>query len=111
MLLYGAAGLGVLFLAYQLVLSLFEVARIHTFTIVVFTLGIGLIGIAIGVMNYSRQKKKNISPKKIALDYLTELYQVRYKFKSKISIDFMGVKETKISLRINGETIEKMIRY
>lgn len=109
-ILYSLAGIGVLGICYLLILSLFRIARIHTFTIVVFCIGIGFFGTAIGVLNYSRRKRQIISPKKQILDSLTELYNIRYQFDSKISTDIMGIKETKIELRLNGEKIEKIYR-
>ncbi|WP_405384373.1 hypothetical protein [Maribacter sp. LLG6340-A2] len=108
---YSLIGVGVLGICYLLIISLFRLARIHTFTIAVFCIGIGFFGIAIGALNYSRRKRKIISPKKRNLDILTELYNVRYEFDSKISTDIMGIKETKINLRLNGEKIEQTYRY
>ena len=108
---YSLIGIGVLGICYLLIISLFRLARIHTFTIVVFCIGIGFFGTAIGALNYSRRKRKIISPKKQTLDKLTELYNIRYQFDSKISTDIMGVKETKINLRLNGEKIEQTYRY
>ena len=108
---YSLLGIGVLGICYLLIISLFRLARIHTFTIAVFCVGMGFFGIAIGVLNYSRRKRQLISPKKQILDDLTLLYNVRYQFDSKTSTDFMGVKETKINLRLNGEKIEKTYRY
>ncbi len=108
---YGLLGIGVLGLCYLLIISLFRLARIHTFTIVVFCVGMGFFGIAIGVLNYSRRKRQLISPKKQILDKLAELYNIRYQFDSKISTDIMGIKETKVNLRLNGEKIEKTYRY
>ena len=108
---YSLLGIGVLGICYLLIISLFRLARIHTFTIVVFCVGMGFFGIAIGVLNYSRRKRQLISPKKQILDDLTSLYNVRYQFDSKTSTDFMGVKETKINLRLNGEKIEKTYRH
>ncbi|WP_422351132.1 hypothetical protein [Flagellimonas sp.] len=110
-ILYSLAGIGVLGICYLLVISLFRLARIHTFTIVVFCIGMGLFGTAIGVLNYSRRKRRIISPKKEILDKLADLYNIRYQFDSKISTDVMGIKETKITLRLNGENIEKTYRY
>ena len=101
--LYSLIGIGVLGICYLLIISLFRLARIHTFTIVVFCIGMGFFGIAIGVLNYSRRKKQLISPKKQTLDRLAELYNIHYQFDSKISTDLMGIKETKINLRLNGE--------
>lgn len=108
---FSLIGVGVLGICYLLIISLFRLARIHTFTIAVFCIGIGFFGIAIGALNYSRRKRQIISPKKQILDKLTELYNVRYQFDSKISTDIMGIKETKITLRLNGEKIDKTYRY
>jgi len=109
--LYWLMGIGVLGICYFLVISLFRLAMVHTVTISILCVGIGLFGIGIGALNYSRRKRKIISPKKRNLDILTELYNVRYEFDSKISTDIMGIKETKINLRLNGEKIEQTHRY
>tara|TARA_R110000744_G_C19109611_1_gene534571 strand:- start:108 stop:650 length:543 start_codon:yes stop_codon:yes gene_type:complete len=108
---YSLIGIWVLGICYLLIISLYRLARIHTFTIAVFCIGIGFFGIAIGALNYSKRKRQIISPKKQTLDKLTELYNIRYQFESKISTDIMGVKETKINLRLNGEKIEQTYRY
>lgn len=108
---YSLVGIGVLGLCYFLITSLLRFERIHTFTIVVFCIGFGFLGIAIGVLNYSSRKRELISPKKQILDQLVKLYNIRYQFHSKITTDLMGVKETKIVLRLNGEKIEKISRY
>ena len=86
-----------------------RVALFHTVTIMIFSIGIGIIGI--GTLNYSMRKRNTITPKKFSLDKLTELYNVRYEFSSEASTDIMGIKETKIKLRINGEKIEKVSRF
>ncbi len=108
---YSLIGVGVLGICYFLIISLFRLARIHTFTIAVFCIGIGFFGIGIGALNYSKRKRQIISPKKQTLDKLTELYNIRYQFDSKISTDVMGIKETTINLKLNGEKIEKTYRY
>lgn len=109
MILYGLIGLGVLFICYYLMTILNRVALFHTVTIMIFSIGIGIIGI--GTLNYSMRKRNTITPKKFSLDKLTELYNVRYEFSSEASTDIMGIKETKIKLRINGEKIEKVSRF
>jgi hypothetical protein len=108
---YGLIGLAVLYLCYYLSFKLLELGVFHTGTIVIFVIGIFIVGIGFGTLNYSRQKSNVSSPKKINLDMLTELYQIRYLFESNISTDVMGIKETKIKLIVNGETIEKVSRY
>ena len=111
MILYGLIGLGVLCICYYLINKLYRIALIHTGTIAIFSIGIGIIGIGIGAINYSRQKRNAIAPKKSNLDKLTELYNVKYEFKSQTSTDIMDVTETKIELRLNGEKIEKVNRF
>lgn len=111
MIFYGLIGLAVLYFCYYLSFKLLELGIFHTGTIVIFVIGIFIVGIGIGTLNYSRQKSNVSLPKKINLDILAELYQIRYHFESNISTDVMGVKETKIKLRVNGETIEKVSRH
>ena len=111
MVFYGLIGLAVLFACYYITMTLLNLGAFHTGSIIIFVVGVLIIGIGIGALNYSRQKRSIISPKKANLDILSELYRIRYDFDAKISTDIMGIKETKIKLRINGETVEKLIRY
>lgn len=111
MIFYGLIGLAVLYFCYYLSFKLLELGVFHTGTIVIFAIGLTILGIGIGSLNYSRQKSNVSSPKKNNLDKLTELYHIRYQFESNISTDVMGIKETNIKLRVNGETIEKVSRY
>ncbi len=108
---YGVIGIGVLALCYYISIKFLELGYFHTGTIVIFAIGLTVIGSGIGAMNFSSSKKAIANPKKEQLDAVLDLYHKRYDFESEISTDMMGVKETKIKLRIDGETIEKTSRY
>lgn len=111
MVFYGLIGITVLFLCYYLSIKFLRLGILHSGTIVIFSIGLGIIGAGIGTLNYSKQKRNAISPKKINLDKLTEIYNVKYQFDFHTSTDMMGIKETKIKLKLNGKTIEKTNRY
>ena len=110
MIFYGLIGLAVLYFCYYLSIKLLNLGVFHSGTIVIFVIGLGIVGIGIGALNYSKQKREIAAPKKDKIDQLTDLYHVRYQFESNISTDMMGIKETKITLKLNGETIEKTKR-
>ncbi|TKD65905.1 hypothetical protein [Flavobacterium sp. ASW18X] len=111
LIFYGIIGLIVLGFCNYLTTKLFGLGVFHTGSIVIFVIGIMILGIGIGAMNYSRQKREIIFPKKQTLDKLAGIYNIRYEFDSQISTDIMGIKETKITLRLNGEKIERINRY
>ncbi len=111
MIFYGLIGIAILYFCYYLSVELLEYGIYSTASIVIFVIGISVVGMGIGALNYSRQKGNIISPKKEILDKLTKIYNIKYQFESKISTDLMGIKETKIKLRLHGETFEKTERY
>lgn len=111
MVFYGIIGIAILYFCYYLSMKLLSLGIFHTATIVIFSIGLSIIGMGVGALNYSKQKWQTISPKKENLDKLTDIYGIKYQFDSKISTDMMGIKHTKTKLIINGETIEKIEQF
>lgn len=111
MIFYGIVGVAVLYFCYFLSIQFLKLGVFHTVTIAIFVVGLSIIGMEIGTLNYSRRKRNAIFPKKINLDKLTDIYQIKYQFESDISTDIMGIKHTKTKLRLNGEVIEKTEQY
>ncbi len=108
---YGLIGIAVLYFCYFLTVELLDYNVFSTVSIIIFVIGISIVGIGIGALNYSKQKENLISPKKLNLDKLTDIYNVKYQFDSNVSTDLMGLKHTKYKLKMNGETIEKTEQY
>ena len=63
LIFYGLIGLAVLYLCYYLSVKLLKLGVFHTATIVIFVIGISIVGIGIGAINYSLRKGNLIAPK------------------------------------------------
>jgi hypothetical protein len=65
MILYGLIGIAVMCFCYYLTVKLLNYGVFSRMSIVIFAIGLSIVGMGIGALNYSRQKRNVISPKKI----------------------------------------------
>ncbi len=109
-IVYTIIGLSVIYFSYFFGVYLLERGFYSTVTIVIFVIGLVVLGFGIGPINYYRQKRKITIAKKNDMDKLANLYNINYDFESKIQTDMMGIKETESVLFINGEEFKKVKR-
>ncbi|WP_298474007.1 hypothetical protein [uncultured Maribacter sp.] len=109
--LYSLIGVLVIYLAYYISIQLLKNGFFSTLTITILVIGLSIICIGIGSLNFYKRKLDIIVPRKKVLDKLTNIYRIKYSFKSVISTDIMGIKETTNQLHMEGQVIEKKKRY
>ncbi|MCT4663974.1 MAG: hypothetical protein N4A45_01920 [Flavobacteriales bacterium] len=80
---------------------------VFRFFAILVIVGVYLILIGNATMNFYRQQKKTVLPKKNELDKLTEMYQIPYKFHSKIKQFYTGEKIITSHLKYRGRAYSK----
>lgn len=103
---FGIIALGVFYFDYYLTQELNSYGVYSTVSIIIFVVGLAVLGMAIGPMNMYYNKKKNHTPVKEELDDLMKLYNISYDYQYNEHTDYFGVKEMKHKLTINGEIFE-----